>query len=148
MVSLPRRPILRRRDDQQRRRRFQNISPTRPRISPTRTKHFADASRNFTADVVTLPMRPVTDGRTVDIVQHLKFLGSTISSNLKWVLNVVNIVKKAQQRLYFLRRLRSFGLTTQVMFNFYRSVIESVLIFSFTVSQYGLGRLHRRNRSD
>ena len=40
---------------------------------------------------------------------------SRFSSNLKWELNVINIVKKAQQRLYFLRRLRSFGLTTQVM---------------------------------
>ena len=73
------------------------------------------------------------DGRTLEIVQHFKFLGSTISSNLKWELNVVNIVKKAQQRLYFLRRLRSFGLTTQVMLNFYRAVIESVLTFSISV---------------
>jgi hypothetical protein len=88
----------------------------------------------------------VTDGRTVEIVQHFKFLGSTISSNLKLELNVVNIVKKAQQRLYFLRRLRSFGLTTQVMLNFYRAVIESVLIY--ILSQYGMGRLHRRKRSD
>ncbi|KAK2163954.1 hypothetical protein NP493_1435g01052 [Ridgeia piscesae] len=68
----------------------------------------------------------------LELVQHLKFIGSTISSNLKWELNVVHIVKKARQRLYFLRRLRSFGLTTQVMLNFYRAVIESVLIFSIT----------------
>ena len=79
------------------------------------------------------PSPLVIDGRTVEIVQHFKFLGSTISSNLKWELNVVNIVKKAQQRLYFLRRLRSFGLTTQVMLNFYRAVIESVLTFSISV---------------
>ena len=37
------------------------------------------------------------------------------------------------KRHNFLRRLRSFGLTTQVMLNFYRAVIESVLIFSITV---------------
>ena len=71
-----------------RRRRVQNISPTRPRISPTRPKYFAEASNDFadaskdfadasnefadaskifrrrvqgfTADVVTLPTRPVT----------------------------------------------------------------------------------------
>ena len=79
------------------------------------------------------PSPLVIDGRTVEIVQHFKFLGSTISSNLKWELNGVNIVKKAQQRLYFFRRLRSFGLTTQVMLNFYRAVIESVLTFSITV---------------
>ena len=90
----------------------------------------------------------VIDGRTVEIVQHFKYLGSTISSNLKLELNVFNIVKKAQQRLYFLRRLRSFGLTTQVMLNFYRAVIESVLIFSITVwfrsiTQKETLRLHR-----
>ena len=91
------------------------------------------------------PSHIVIDGRTVEIVQHFTFFGSTISSNLKWELNVVNIVKKAQQRLYFLRRLISFGLTTQIMLNFYRAVIESVLT---CLSQYGLGRLHRRKRSD
>ena len=32
-------------------------------------------------------------------------------------------VKKAKQRLYFLRRLRSFGLTTQIMLTFYRARI-------------------------
>ena len=60
------------------------------------------------------PSPLVIDGRTVEIVQHFKFLGSTISSNLKWELNVVNIVKQAQQRLYFLRRLRSFDLTFSI----------------------------------
>ena len=80
------------------------------------------------------PLSPlVIDGRTVEIVQHFKFIGSTISSNLKRELNVVNIVKKAHQRLYFLRRLRSFGLATHVMLNFYIYVMESVLIFSITV---------------
>ena len=34
------------------------------------------------------------DGRTVEIVQHFKFLSSTICRNVKWELNVVNIVKK------------------------------------------------------
>ncbi|KAK2175364.1 hypothetical protein NP493_737g00021 [Ridgeia piscesae] len=71
----------------------------------------------------------VIDGITVEIVQHYKFLGSTISSNLRWELNVVNSVKKAQQRLYFLRRLRSFGLNTQVMLNVYRALIECSDIF-------------------
>ncbi|KAK2152776.1 hypothetical protein NP493_2412g00005 [Ridgeia piscesae] len=83
---------------------------------------------------ISSPLSPlVIDGRTVEIVQHFKFLGCTISSNLKWELNVVNIVKKAHQQLYFLRRLRSFGLTTQVILNVYRAVIESVLTFSITV---------------
>ena len=75
------------------------------------------------------------DGKTVEIVQHVKFLGSMISSDLKWELNVDTIVKKAQQRLYFLRRLKSFVLTTQIMINFYKAVIESFPPFR---SQCGL----------
>ena len=73
------------------------------------------------------------DSKTVEIVQHVKFLGSTISSDLKCEVNVDTIVKKAQQRLYFLRRLRSFGLITQITLNFYKAVIESVLTCSITV---------------
>ena len=42
------------------RRRVQNISPTRPKYFADASKDFADASRDFTADVVTLPTRPVT----------------------------------------------------------------------------------------
>ena len=57
------------------------------------------------------------DGRRVEFVQHFKFLDSTISNNLKWELNVVTVVKKEQQRLYFLGRLISLGLTTQMSCN-------------------------------
>ena len=73
------------------------------------------------------------DSRTIEIVQHFKFHGFTISINLKWELNIDTIVKKVQQRLYFLRRLRSFGLTTQIMLTFYRAAVESVLTFSIIV---------------
>ncbi|KAK2190780.1 hypothetical protein NP493_69g05023 [Ridgeia piscesae] len=71
--------------------------------------------------------------RTVEIIQHFKFLPSPIYNNLKWELNIDTIVKKAQQRLYFLRRLRWFGLTTQLMLTFYRAAIENVLTFLITV---------------
>ena len=77
------------------------------------------------------PLSPLLiDGKTVEIV---KFLGSMISSDLKWELNVDAIVKMAQQCLYFLRRLRSFGLNTKITLNVYKAVIESVLTFSITV---------------
>ena len=50
-----------------------------------------------------------------------------------WSENVETIVKKAQQRLYFLRQLRKFGMDQKIMVQFYRAVIESVLTFSVTV---------------
>ena len=62
-----------------------------------------------------------------------KYLGSTICNGLKGELNVDTIVKKAQQRLFFLRRLRSFGLTSQIMLSFDEAAIKIVLTFHVTV---------------
>ena len=41
----------------------------------------------------------------IEIVEKFEFLG-TISYDLKWQNNIDEIVKKAHQRLYFLRQLR------------------------------------------
>ncbi|XP_056612048.1 uncharacterized protein LOC130428218 [Triplophysa dalaica] len=57
----------------------------------------------------------------------------------KWQYNhlsgpeVDSIVKKAQQRLYFLRQLRTFILIQELLTQFYSAVIESVLCTSITV---------------
>ncbi len=49
---------------------------------------------------------------SVTAVEPFRFLGTTISQDLKWDNHIVSIVKKAQQRLYFLRQLRKFNLPT------------------------------------
>ena len=71
--------------------------------------------------------------KDVEIVHTFKFLGTLLSDDLKWDNNVDHIVKKAQQRLYFLRRLKSFGVNKIILKKFYRAVVESVLTFSITV---------------
>ena len=71
-------------------------------------------------------------GRSVDQIETFKFLGLHISNKLTWDVNTSEICKKAHQRLYFLRQLKKFRLTTPIMTQFYRSVIESVLTFSNT----------------
>ncbi|KAK3569847.1 hypothetical protein QTP86_006059 [Hemibagrus guttatus] len=43
---------------------------------------------------------------SVEIIKSNKFLGVHLVENLTWSLNSSSITKKAQQRLYFLRRLR------------------------------------------
>jgi len=43
---------------------------------------------------------------TVTAVESFRFLGTTISQEQKWDNHIDSIVKKAQQRLYFLRQLR------------------------------------------
>ena len=69
----------------------------------------------------------------VERVKTFKFLGVHISEDLTWSHNTHHTIKKAQQRLYFLRRLRKFGMPAKILCNFYRSTIESVLSSSITV---------------
>ena len=66
-------------------------------------------------------------------VESFRFLGTIISQDLKWDNHIDSIVKKAQQRLYFLRQLRKFNLPQELLIQFYSAVIESVLCTSITV---------------
>ncbi len=57
----------------------------------------------------------------------------TILQDLKWDTHIEPIVKKAQQRLYFLRQLRKFNLPQELLIQFFSAIIESVLCTSITV---------------
>ncbi|XP_060943815.1 ribonuclease inhibitor-like, partial [Limanda limanda] len=75
----------------------------------------------------------ITLNNTVLAVESFRFLGSTISRDLKWEPNISKIIKKALQRLYFLRQLRKLNLPQELLILFYTAVIESVLCTSLTV---------------
>ncbi|KAK3537362.1 hypothetical protein QTP70_008820 [Hemibagrus guttatus] len=68
--------------------------------------------------------------REVERVSSFKYLGVHISEDFTWTLKPV---KKAQQRLYFLWRLRKFRIPPKILNNFYSCVIESVLTNCITV---------------
>ncbi len=70
---------------------------------------------------------------TVTAVESFRFLGTTISQGLKWDNHIESIVKKAQQRLYFLRQLRKLNQPQELLIQFYSAIIESVLCTSITV---------------
>ena len=72
-------------------------------------------------------------GEAVGYVDNIKFLGVHIFSDLSWSLNTSHLVKKAQQRLFFLRKLKWAGLSSQLLVNFCRATIESILCLSVTV---------------
>ncbi len=69
----------------------------------------------------------------VTAVESFRFLGTTYSQVLKWDNHIDSIVKKAQQKLYFLRQLRKFNLPQELLKQFYSAIIESVLCTSITV---------------
>ncbi len=65
-------------------------------------------------------------------VESFRFLGTTISQDLKWENYIKSIVKKAQLKLYFLWQLRKFNLPQKLLKQFYSTIIESVLCTSIT----------------
>lgn len=75
----------------------------------------------------------IINNTEVEMVSSFKFLGVTITNNLRWHLNTSTIVKKSMQRLFFLRKLKDFTSNCQILINFYRCIIESILTSSSTV---------------
>ena len=80
------------------------------------------------------PLLPLTiNGAEVEQVDSFKLLGVTISNDLSWAVHTDLSLKKAHQRLYFLRQLRKFKVSSSIMSQFYRAAVESLLTFSITV---------------
>ncbi len=77
---------------------------------------------------------PLTiNGATVERVSSTKFLGVHITEDLTWTNNSAALAKKAQQHLYFLRKLRRARAPASIMCTFYRGTIESILTSCITV---------------
>ena len=76
---------------------------------------------------------PLTiDGTPVERVKSFKYLGVQISEDLTWSTHLDTVVKKAQQRLYHLRRLKRFRASQNVLKSFYSCTIESILTGNIT----------------
>ena len=70
------------------------------------------------------PADPLTiNCAVIDTVDCFKFLGTTISNTLGWDANVEVTAKKAQQRLFFSRQLKKFGLRREILIQFYNSAL-------------------------
>ena len=77
------------------------------------------------------PHTPLTiNGSAVESVKSTTFLGVHITDDLTWTTNTTSLVKKAQQRLHFLRRMRRANLPPSAHTTFYRGAIESILTSS------------------
>eukprot|EP00061_Rhincodon_typus_P013521 g39931.t1 len=58
------------------------------------------------------------DGTEVERVKSINFLGVTITDDLSLTSHINATVKKTQQCLFFLRRLRKFGMSIRSLTNF------------------------------
>lgn len=60
-------------------------------------------------------------------------LGVHISEDLSWVMNTTSLAKKAQSRLYFLRKLGKAWVPPRIMCPLYQGTSESILTSCITV---------------
>lgn len=75
----------------------------------------------------------VVYGEAIKQVASYKYLGVHIDSELKWHMHVSMVCTKVHQHLHFLRRLRLFGVSNNIMLIFYKATIESVLRYGIVV---------------
>ena len=75
----------------------------------------------------------VIDNSPVDICQQVKYLGVIIDDRLNWTSHIDYVVSKCHQRMYFLRLLSSFNVSSTILRTFYHSFIESVVSYNIVL---------------
>ena len=70
--------------------------------------------------------------QNVTQVESYKYLGVTIDNQLKWDEHDSYTFKKANKRVYFLRKLKQFQIDSTLIYLFYQSTIQSILSFCIT----------------
>ncbi|KAK3538532.1 hypothetical protein QTP86_006696 [Hemibagrus guttatus] len=73
------------------------------------------------------------NGSEVERVSSFKFLGVHISEDLSWHQNTSTLVRKAQQHLHFLIKLKKVHLSPKILTNFYGCILENILTSPITV---------------
>ena len=61
------------------------------------------------------------------MVDNFKYLGTTNDSNLNWKIITQKLVAKTNQRMFFVRKLKSFYVRNNILSLFYQSVIQSII---------------------
>lgn len=98
-------------------------------LNTVKTKELVIDYRREKTDIAPL----IISGDRVEQVSDFCFLGVHIEEGLTWSVNSVKVLKKAQQRLYFLRVLRRNDITQRLLLSFYRCSIESILTYCLCV---------------
>ncbi len=81
-------------------------------------------------------------------VDTYKYLGVVFDSKLNWKENIYSVLKKVNSRMYCMRKLRSFGLNSDVLVTLYNAVICSSIMFGSAcwgghISKLDKGRLEK-----
>ena len=63
----------------------------------------------------------------LEVVEETKLLGLIIRSDMKWITNTQNMIKKANKRLWIIRRLKNLGASHQDLVNVFTKQVRCIL---------------------
>ena len=111
-------------------------------VNVSKTKEVIFDFRQIKDDITPLCIKD----KEVELADTYKYLGVNIDNKLNWHCHLDAIITKANQRLYFLRKLRSFEVRSCIMKMFYTATIQSVLTYAITcwggnTTQYDKNRI-------
>ena len=72
----------------------------------------------------------------IRIVKQCKHLATVIDDKLEWTVNM----EACYKRLYFLRKLKNFQLSNNLLYILYQSVAQSILVYNQVYSNYSNAR--------
>ena len=115
------------------------------KLNITKTKELCiDSQRAITQNL----MCPVEINlENVEQVDSFKYLGTVIDKKLSFSEHVDLVIKKANKRMYLLRKLKNFSVSSSVLSLVYVSLIQSILSFNI-VSWFGHIRVKDRTKLD
>ena len=79
------------------------------------------------------PLPILINDKPIEVVSNAKILGVTISKDLKWNIHILDIVKKASSRLYFLRQLKRAKIDEKDLLTFYLTCVRPVTEYACPV---------------
>ena len=74
----------------------------------------------------------------IEVVEEIRLLGVNVTSDLKWSSNTQNILKKANKRLWLIRRLKNMGASQHDLVDMFIKQIRSILELAVPVWQGSL----------
>ena len=88
---------------------------------------------DFRRKRVCSPAPLVIDNKQVEQVSVFKLLGTHLNDTMTWSTHCKFLLSKARQRMYFLRKLKYFGVKQEILIIFYSAIVEQIIAQSITV---------------
>ena len=83
------------------------------------------------------------DGHDLETVEETRLLGLVLRSDLSWSSNTDSVVSRSNKKLWFLRRLKKLGASTEDLLDLYHKHVRSILEYAAPVWHSSLNKEDR-----